>query len=53
MLTLPENMHPYLEFNIHERLSLADGIVLVQCMGITKATEFVGSVDPWRERTRV
>ena len=47
MLTLPENRHQYLELNIHERLSLADGIVLVQCLGLTKAAEFVSSIDPW------
>ena len=47
MLSFPENRHQYLELNIHERLSLADGIVLVQCLGITKAADFVGSVDPW------
>ena len=47
MLTLPENRHQYLELNIHERLSLADVIVLVQCLGLTKAAEFVSSIDPW------
>ncbi len=47
MLSPPENRHQYLELNIHERLSLADGIVLVQCLGLTKAAEFVCSVDPW------
>ena len=29
------------------RLSLADGIVLVQLMGLNEASSFVGSVDPW------
>ena len=48
LLTLPENMHSYIEFNIQERLSLADGIVLVHFLGLTKAVEFIRAVDPWQ-----
>ena len=47
MLSLPESRHQYLELNTHFCLSLADGIVLVRCLGLKKAAEFVGSVDPW------
>ena len=47
MVSLPENRHQYLELHIRGRLSLADGIVLVQCLGLTKAAEFVSSIDPW------
>ncbi len=45
MLSLPENGYQFLELNIHERLSLADGIMLAQCLSLTKAAEFVCPVD--------
>ena len=44
LLTLPENRHQYLEMNMHERLSLADGIVLVHYLGV----QFISTVDPWQ-----
>ena len=48
LLTLPENRHQYLEMNMHERLSLADGIVLVHYLGLANAVEFISTVDPWQ-----
>ena len=48
LLTLPENRHQYVEMNMHERLSLADGIVLVHYLGLANAVEFISTVDPWR-----
>ena len=48
LLTLPENMHQYVEMNMHERLSLADGIVLVHYLGLANAVEFISTVDPWQ-----
>jgi hypothetical protein len=48
LLTLPENRHQYVELNMHERLSLADGIVLVHYLGLANAVEFISTVDPWQ-----
>ena len=48
LLTLPENRHQYVEMNMHERLSLADGIVLVHYLGLANAVEFISTVDPWQ-----
>ena len=36
-----------METEAHFRLSLADGIVLVQCSSLTLAANIVRSVDPW------
>ena len=37
-----------LELKIRDRLSVADAIVLVHHLGVTKAAAFVAAVDPWR-----
>jgi len=37
----------FLELNMCERLSLADAIVLVHHLGLTKADNFISVVDPW------
>ena len=47
LVTLPENRQQYVAINIHERLSLADGIVLVHYLDLTRAAQFICSVDPW------
>jgi hypothetical protein len=47
LVTLPENRHQFVEVNIHDRLSLADGIVLVHYLGLTRAAQFIFLVDPW------
>ena len=50
-LTLRASMSAYeqshLEISTVAQLSFADGIVLVQCMGLTNAAELVSFVDPW------
>jgi hypothetical protein len=51
-ITLLSTMSDYrqqnLELKIRDRLSVADTIVLVHHLGVTKAAAFVASVDPWR-----
>ena len=51
-ITLLSTMYDYrqqnLQFNIRDRLSVADAIVLVHHLGVTKAAAFVAVVDPWR-----
>ncbi len=47
LVTLPENRQQYFAINIHEHLSLADGIVLVHHLDLTRAAQFICSVDPW------
>ena len=37
-----------LELKIRDRLSVADAIVLVHHLGVTKAAAFVAAADPWR-----
>ena len=45
LVTLPENRQQYVAINM--RLSLADGIVLVHYLDLTRAAQFICSVDPW------
>jgi hypothetical protein len=51
-ITLLSTMSDYrqqnLELNIRDRLSVAEAIVLVHHLGVTKAAAFVSAVDPWR-----
>ena len=51
-ITLLSTMSDYrqqnLELKIRDRLSVADAIVLVHHLGVTKAAAFVAVVDPWR-----
>ena len=37
----------FIELKFHDRLSIADAIVLVQFLGLTKAAAFISEVDPW------
>ena len=50
-ITLLSTMSDYrqqnLELKIRDRLSVADAIVLVHHLGVTKAAAFVAAVDPW------
>ena len=36
-----------METEAHFHISLADGIVLVQCLGLTRAADMIRSADPW------
>ena len=36
----------FIELKFHDRLSIADAIVLVQFLGLTKAAAFISEVDP-------
>ncbi len=36
-----------METEVQFPISLADGIVLVQCLGLKRAVSMVGLVDPW------
>ena len=47
-LTLSPHRPESMETEARFPFSLADGIVLVQCVGLTQAASIVGLVDPWR-----
>ena len=48
MLTMSTHRQESMETEARFPFSLADGIVLVQCVGLTQAASIVGSVDPRR-----
>ena len=47
MTTMSDCRQQFIDFKFHDRLSIADAIVLVQFLGLTKAAAFISEVDPW------
>ena len=47
MTTMSDYRQQFIDFKFHDRLSIADAIVLVQFLGLTKAAAFISEVDPW------
>ena len=48
MTTMSDYRRNLFELKFRDRLSVADAIVLVHRLGLTKAAAFVTEVDPWR-----
>ena len=46
-MSMSEHRHSFLDLKLRDRLSVADAIILHQCLGYTKAANFVAVVDPW------
>ena len=47
MTPMSDYRQQFIDFKFHDRLSIADAIVLVQFLGLTKAAAFISEVDPW------
>ena len=47
MVTMPTHRQDSMEIEARFPISLADGIVLVQCLGLKRAGSMVDLVDPW------
>ena len=47
MTTMSDYRQQFIELKFRDRLSIADAIVLVQFLGLTKAAAFISEVDPW------
>jgi hypothetical protein len=47
MTTMSDYRQQFIDLKFCDRLSIADAIVLVQFLGLTKAAAFISEVDPW------
>ena len=47
LIEIPDYKHVEVKITLRCRLSLADACILVQYLGVSKAADYIGTIDPW------